>query len=205
MSAVAVTSLAEQEAIIEENLGAVFKVGEALWKIREGELYRESGFDGWMEYLDSKPWGIAESHARNQIDAAKVAAAIGTNGANLLNERQARELAPLVRQATPDVVRQVYEEEKAEAEAEGRRVTAASLREKVSELLPKKKREAPKANAGALIQQATFATGLAHSARRSYGRIPVGELDHLIKEAEGALTRWQDIVSELQRRKEAAT
>ena len=74
------TTLVEQEAIVEHGLASFVEVGNALMAIRDGELYREDGFDGFVEYLESKPWGIGRTDAYQQINAAKVVSAIGGNG-----------------------------------------------------------------------------------------------------------------------------
>lgn len=128
-TAVVPSSLAEQEAIVERGLSSFVDVGNALMRIRDEELYREVGFDGFVAYLESKPWGIDVRRAYKQIDASAVVSYLP----NLANEAQAVELAPLLRKATPDVVRQVYAEVVEESEG---RPTAALIRDKVAEILP---------------------------------------------------------------------
>jgi len=93
------SSLAAMEAVIEQNLGAVFETGRALMEIRDGELYREAGFDDFTEYLNSKSWGFDRSRAYRQIDAAIVHALVSPIGE--INEGQARELAVLLKKSTP--------------------------------------------------------------------------------------------------------
>ncbi len=61
-------------------------------------------------------------------------------GETQVNERQARELAPLLRKATPEVVREVYAE--AVAETNGK-ATAAVIRNKVRKILPAKEKKPP--------------------------------------------------------------
>jgi hypothetical protein len=99
-SIVVIRSLSECEAVIESGLRSFFEVGNALADIQDNHLYEDAGFDGFIAYLDSKPWGISQAHARRQIEAAKVVEIIAPNGSNMPNERQIRELAPLLRRAT---------------------------------------------------------------------------------------------------------
>ena len=68
-------------------------------KLAARELYRDLGFDGFVAYLESKPWGISRTRSYELIDAAAVSAV-----AEIPNEAQARELAPLLKRATPEVV-----------------------------------------------------------------------------------------------------
>jgi len=83
----------KQERIVERGLAWFVEVGNALRRIRDEEFYREAGFDGFVEYLESKPWGIGANAAYKQIQAAEVVAICTT----VQTERQARELAPLAR------------------------------------------------------------------------------------------------------------
>ncbi len=126
-------SLAELEQVIESNLGAVFKLGAAFFRIRDEEKYREAGFDGFVEYLDSKPWGIGQRTAYQYIDAYRVCAIAQTS----MPETHARELAPLLKKSTPEVVRQVYAEVIDEA-GSPLKVTAVAIRVKVREIQPPK-------------------------------------------------------------------
>lgn len=133
--ALVASPLVEQEAIIERGLTSIIEVGHALMKIRDEELYRQAGFDGFVAYLESKPWGISQGHARRMIDAAPVVEAVAPIGA--IPEGQARELAPLLRRATPEVVKQLYAEVIEESNGNP---TAARIREKVKEILPPRER-----------------------------------------------------------------
>ncbi len=125
---VVVSHLLEQEQIIERGLASFVEVGNALMRIREEELYRQAGFDGFVDYLDSKPWGIQERRAYQMIEASSVCKILQTPAV----ESQARELAPLMRRATPGVVQQVYAEV---IEETGGRPTAGAIRDKVQQTL----------------------------------------------------------------------
>ena len=138
---VVLTTLREQEEIVERGLASFVEVGNALMRIREEELYREAGFDGFADYLEAKPWGIGANAAYKQIQAAEVAAICTT----VQTESQARELAPLMRKATPEVVQQVYAEVVQETNG---KPTAARIREKVREILPPKKRKSTRKKGG---------------------------------------------------------
>lgn len=139
MSVVVVGTLAEQEAIIEESLAGFVEIGNALMRIRDEELYREAGFDGFVAYLEFKPWGISRARAYQQIEAAQVSNIVG----NVQNDRQALELAPLMRANpdNPEVVIDLFEEVKKET---GGKPTAKKIKEKVASVLPKKRPTKPK-------------------------------------------------------------
>lgn len=186
---VALSSLQEQEEIIERNLVSFIEVGNALMRIRDEELYREAEFTGFVEYLESKPWGISERHAYRQIDAAKVAEL--THGTN---ERQARELAPLLRKSTPEVVRQTYAEI---VEETGGKPTARVIREKVREIIAPQKTKRPGETGADSIRQAAFSTGMTYSVRTAFKRIPKSQLPELIEQAEIAFKQWKEILDEL--------
>lgn len=126
---VVLTTLREQEEIIERDLAAFIRVGNALMRIREDDLYHQAGFATFRDYLESKPWGIGENAAYKQIQAARIAEIC----TDVQSEAHARELAPLLRKATPDVVREVYAEVLDET---GGKPTAQAIREKVKEVLP---------------------------------------------------------------------
>ena len=99
-------------------------------EIRDNHLYREAGFDGFVEYLQSKPWGIGQAEAYRRIKAGKVVAALDLP--NPVNVAQAEALAPLLGKATPKVMQQVYEEVVEETDG---KPTAAEIREKVRGVL----------------------------------------------------------------------
>jgi hypothetical protein len=131
----AADALAKEEAIIERGLATFFEVGHALQRIRDRELYRAAGFDGFVEYLNSKPWGIGQAEAYRQINASRVVEALGLP--DPVNVAQAEVLAPLLKKAAPAVVQQVYAEAVEEAGG-AENVTAKQLRTKVREILPPK-------------------------------------------------------------------
>lgn len=135
---VGLSALETQEHIIESRLGSVFEIGAALERIRDDELYRQAGFDGFVSYLKSKPWGFDQRRAYQLIDGYRVCTIVQTT-----NEGQARELVPLTKKAAPEVVRELYAEA---IEEGGGTTTAKALREKVQAVLPKEpKRKPPKA------------------------------------------------------------
>jgi len=59
----------------------------------EYSYYEMSGF---VEYLESKPWGIGQRQPYRMIEAADVAASLP----HVANVRQAEALAPLAKKAT---------------------------------------------------------------------------------------------------------
>jgi hypothetical protein len=99
--------LAEHEAVIERGIGTFIEVGNALMAIRDGRLYRETGYASFDAYCRER-WGMGRSHAYHLIDASEVAAVLSTNVHTVSSEGQARELVPL--RDDPETLRQVWEE-----------------------------------------------------------------------------------------------
>lgn len=133
MVAVSLTSsevelLGEAEAVIERGLKTFLEVGEALASIRDNRLYR-ADFDTFEDYAESR-WGFSKTHANRLVAASEVAAILTPMGVEINNERQARELAPLV--AEPEKLRAAFAEV---AERTNGKPTAAALREVVREQL----------------------------------------------------------------------
>ena len=190
MTTTTLSVLHEQEAIIERGLASFVEVGNALMRIRDDGLYREEGFDGFVEYLESKPWGIDARRAYKQIEASVVAGHLP----HVANERQAVELAPLLRKATPKVVQQVYAE--AVQETDGK-PTARVLRDKVREVLTPSSRKTIAPDGALIIRQATFQTGVAYAARTSFKKIEKEAIGELISEAENAVMQWNEIIEAL--------
>jgi phage N-6-adenine-methyltransferase len=119
--------LAELEAVVAAGLQTFVEVGLALTEIRDGRLYRATHgtFEG---YLDER-WGFSRSYGYRLIDGARVAELVSPMG-DIPNERQARELVPLLDR--PDDLVEVVLELRAE---HGDRFTAAKLRQAVDERL----------------------------------------------------------------------
>lgn len=127
--------LAELEEVVERGFRTFIDVGNALGEIQAERLYRETHttFDDYCR----ERWGFSRQYAYRVIDEASVNQLVDTT-----NRAQAQALAPLARQAAPEVVREVYAEAVAEAGAP-EKVTAAQLREKVAEVLPSKRQREP--------------------------------------------------------------
>lgn len=83
------------EAVIERGLGTFVEVGNALITIRDGRLYRQ-GHDTFESYCQER-WGLSRKRAYDLTGAAEVVGALSPMGdtPKPVNERQARELAPL--------------------------------------------------------------------------------------------------------------
>jgi site-specific DNA-methyltransferase (adenine-specific) len=109
--------LAELEQVVERGLDTFMEVGLALREIRDGRLYRET-YSTFERYLDER-WGMGRAHGYRLIEGARVAELVSPMG-DIPNERQARELVPLLRTAGEtefvDVVRRL------EAEFPGQRL-----------------------------------------------------------------------------------
>lgn len=88
--------LGELELTIERGMKSFVAVGNALLEIREARLYKERGFARFEDYCQQH-WGMSRPQAYRMIDSAKVVEAVSPMGDIApANERQARELAPLL-------------------------------------------------------------------------------------------------------------
>jgi hypothetical protein len=121
------TRLAELEQVVDRGLQTFLEVGQALREIRDSRLYRED-YSTFEAYLDER-WGMSRSRGYRLIDAAAVAELVSPMG-DIPNERQARELVPLLDQ--PDDLVAVVRELRAEY---GDRITAEKTRIAVGEHL----------------------------------------------------------------------
>jgi hypothetical protein len=115
----------ELEQVIEQGLQTFVDVGRALMEIRDSRFYRET-FDSFEEYTQNR-WGISRQRAHQLVDAAAVSTVV-----DVANERQARELAPVLRDEGEEAVLAVVQELK---ERWGDKLTADKIRQGVSERL----------------------------------------------------------------------
>jgi len=106
----------------------VFEVGVALAEIRGARLYRET-HPTFEAYLDGR-WGMSRSYAYRQIDAARVVELVSPMGDTPANERQARELVPLLDE--PDVLRAAWSEASAGGSPTAEKVKMAVDRARAS-------------------------------------------------------------------------
>lgn len=122
-----VDQLAADEAIIEAGQAIFMKVGMALARIRDARLYRAT-HDTFADYVDQR-WGFTRIRAYQLIEAGVVAASVSTmvDTPEIENERQARALAPIVKESGPEagaeVLREVAESDE--------KVTAKAIKAKV--------------------------------------------------------------------------
>lgn len=93
--------LAELEHVIADSLQTI---GVALTEIREQRLYRDT--HGTFEDYCIDRWTMTDRHARRLMQAAEVLELTGPMGPT--NERQARELAPLLDE--PGLLNEAWEE-----------------------------------------------------------------------------------------------
>lgn len=82
------------ERTISRGLETFREVGEALLQVRDNRLYR-TDFGTFEEYVETR-WGLGRSYANRLVAASSVAAILAPIGAEIKNEAQARELAPLL-------------------------------------------------------------------------------------------------------------
>lgn len=112
------TDLTTYEQTIESGMQSFLQVGEALWKIREGKLYRAS-HKTFEDYCREK-WSMSKTHCNRLITGSLVANEVAPMGVEITSERQARELSRI------EPSRRVEVLEKA---SESGSVTARSIRE----------------------------------------------------------------------------
>ncbi len=132
----AVSSLAYHEAIIERGLTTFVEVGEALLAIQQERLYRD-GYASFDQYLAER-WHMTRQRAHQLIGAAEVSAVVSTmvDTTQPATERQARELAPLIRnefREQPEVIREVWSGIVETAERTEMPITSAAIRSAVRE------------------------------------------------------------------------
>jgi 16S rRNA G966 N2-methylase RsmD len=141
--------LAELEAIIERDLAAFTRVGQALLEVRDRRLYRER-YSSFERYVAER-WGFGRAHAYRLMAAAEVAEKVSPVG-DIPSERVARELAPLLREQGEEAVVDVYRELR---EKHGEAVTAEVVRRAVLARVERQERE----RASAERRQALAETG----------------------------------------------
>ena len=127
MNELVVSRLEELETVIERG---VVDVGVALLEIRDNRLYREnhSTFNDYCR----KRWGWSRDYGDRLIAATKITKLISTDNCQQpVNEAQARELVPLLREDEEQVA-EVWEEIK---EEHGEDITAEVVRQHVSKRL----------------------------------------------------------------------
>lgn len=131
LSPVETAKLENLEVVIESGLKEFLKVGNALFEIQQGKLYRAT-FGTFEDYCQDR-WDLQKSHAYRLIDAAEVAADLSPNGGNQQqpkNERQVRPLTQLPREDRASAWREAVQT------APNGKVTAAHVEQVVKSRLP---------------------------------------------------------------------
>jgi hypothetical protein len=123
------------EEVIERGVKSFADTGQALARVRDSRLYRETHatFDDYCRVV----WDMRREVADRLIRAAEVVASIApTNPTGLVptSESQARELAPLLDE--PEKLARVWESATSMAAAAERPVTAADVRDARRQLEP---------------------------------------------------------------------
>ncbi len=121
---------AELEAVVERGLATFVEVGTALMEIRDARLYRET--HGTFEAYCRERWGWSRQRSHQLIEASRVSTVV-----DIGNERQARELAPLLREDEHAVV-EVWRELRVEY---GEDVTATRIKRVVHNRMRRMRRE----------------------------------------------------------------
>lgn len=162
--------LAECEAVLRGDLGAFFRVGKALLKIRDDKLYRDRY--GTFEEYCREAWQISRTYAFERIEAAKVVDNLQTFGIaeHPSNERVAQELVPL--RNDPQLMAEVWQEVVQEAQASGRKPSAATVQSAVRQHT---RREGTPPTA-ALAASLSELVPLAAMRARAFGRVGVDDL-----------------------------
>lgn len=175
MSTVVTTALAECEAVIERGLATFVEVGEALRRIRDERLYRES--HGTFEDYCRERWEMSRKRAYDLMAAEEVRALLSPIGDTPTNEAQARELAPL--RDKPERMAEAWAEAQDTARENGRPVTAADVRAVVQP----KPREAK--------AQTTLVAGIVEKARHINELAPHLDLDVLQAISDEEKAEWK--------------
>jgi len=123
--------LASLEHTIKSGLDTFQEVGDALLKIRDGKLYRES-HETFEAYCGVR-WNMSARHCNRLIGAAVVAENLGPIGP--VTESQARPLLSLPQEEQ----KPAWDEAKASAEADGKPVTGRHVQQAVDARRPKRK------------------------------------------------------------------
>lgn len=97
----------QAEGVIRAGLDTFVEVGQALLAIRDGRGYHHAGCTSFEDYCRLR-WEISRPRAYQLMDAAAIAEALSTT-VDIPNERQAREIAPLLR-ADPDAIPTVWQQ-----------------------------------------------------------------------------------------------
>ncbi|MGH2800507.1 MAG: DNA methyltransferase [Thermoleophilaceae bacterium] len=127
--------LAELESLVERGLQTFVEVGKALMEIRESRLYRET--HGTFETYCRERFRLGRAQAYRLIGGASVAELVSPMG-DIPNERQARELVPVLRDEGEAAVLEVYRELR---QKHGDDVTAERVRRVVSQRCRRIERE----------------------------------------------------------------
>ena len=137
------TRLEELEGVISEGLQTFVEVGNAIREIRDSRLYRES--HGTFEDYCRERWGWSRQYANKQVEAANTAEVLanGNQGFQIANERQAREITPLLKQ-DPEQAQAVFAEAVKDAEERGVALTAKDLKRAVGSVVKSKEKEEKK-------------------------------------------------------------
>ena len=108
---------------------------EVLWQklveLYDGGAHTALGYSSWQGYCEAE-FGFGRSQSYRLLEAGRVAELVPHGG---MNERQARELAPLLRDEGENAVAEVWSEARAE---HGERLTAEKVRTAVEKRLAPK-------------------------------------------------------------------
>lgn len=120
-----VDQLRAAERTIEAGLETFVDVGQALAGIRDQRLYRLDGFDTFEDYCRDR-WSLSRKRAYDLMSGAEAVAALSPMGdiPTITSERQAREVASIIKADGPERAAEIL----TEVAAEGK-VTAKAIRE----------------------------------------------------------------------------
>jgi hypothetical protein len=132
--------LARREAVIEVGLRTFLEVGRELTVIRAQRLYYQD-YSSFEQYCEQR-WDFDVRHAQRLMVAAATVEAIEQTrptGRVPTTERQARELTGLAPEVAAEVMAKVVKDH----DAEGRKITAKTIREAREQIAPKPAAETP--------------------------------------------------------------
>jgi hypothetical protein len=187
LSSVERSTLEAFEAVIEKGLASFVEVGNALMRIRDSRLYRES--HGTFEDYCQEKWGMSRVHAHRLVEAASVVEMLPI-GNKPKTESQAR---PLTLLDTPEEQAEAWQE--AVETAPAGKVTAAH----VEKVVRRRRANDDAPSGGGLNERVAAHVEPAKQCHRTqdyeYYRAEFDEL----RQAGGGATQWDKLDQHLKR------
>ena len=121
------------EGVIEKGLASFVEVGNALMRIRDSRLYRET--HGTFEAYCVERWHLSKAHVNRLVAASQVVESVAPVGVAPSNERQARPLTKLPEEDQAEVWQEAVETAPTDDDGEPI-ITARHVEQVVAKRLP---------------------------------------------------------------------